>query len=58
MNTIAKSTPWYFNPFAILVAGCLIAIVNFGIRSTFGLFTLPIGAAHEWPRYTAQDNRR
>ena len=50
MNVTAKPTEWYFNPFAILVAGCLIAIVNFGIRSTFGLFTLPIGAAHEWPR--------
>jgi predicted MFS family arabinose efflux permease len=48
----AKPTPWYFNPATILVAGCLVAIINFGIRSTFGLFTLPISQAHEWPRET------
>ncbi len=50
MNAMIKSTPWYFNPMTILVAGCLVAIVNFGIRSTFGLFTLPISQAHQWPR--------
>jgi predicted MFS family arabinose efflux permease len=51
-SAIAKSTPWYFNPLLILVAGCMVAIINFGIRSTFGLFTLPISQAHEWPRET------
>ena len=50
MNPATKPTPWYFNPVTLLIAGCLVAIVNFGIRSTFGLFTLPISAAHEWPR--------
>ena len=45
-----KPTPWYFDPMTLLVAGCLVAIINFGIRSTFGLFTLPISTAHEWPR--------
>jgi hypothetical protein len=34
-------TPWYHTVTALLVAGCLVAIVNFGIRSTFGFFTLP-----------------
>ena len=43
-------TPWYHTVTALLVAGCLVAIVNFGIRSTFGFFTLPISEAHGWPR--------
>ncbi len=45
-------TPWYFLPMTVLVAGCLVAIVNFGIRSTFGLFTQPISEFHQWPRET------
>ena len=52
MNSISKPTPWYFQPTTILIAGCLVAIVNFGVRSTFGLFTLPISEAHQWPRET------
>lgn len=46
----ARPTPWYFTPVVIIVAGCLVAIVNFGIRSTFGFFTAPISEAHAWPR--------
>jgi predicted MFS family arabinose efflux permease len=34
----------------VIVAGCLVAIVNFGVRSSFGLFTAPISEAHAWPR--------
>lgn len=46
----AISTRWYFTPSVIIVAGCVVAMVNFGVRSSFGLFTGPISAAHEWPR--------
>ena len=52
MTIAAAPTPWYFRPTTILIAGCLVAIINFGIRSTFGLFTLPISEAHQWPRET------
>ena len=52
MKIAAKPTPWYFQPTTILIAGCLVAIINFGIRSTFGLFTLPISTAFQWPRET------
>ncbi len=52
MNAIGKPTPWYFQPMTILVAGCIVAIINFGIRSTFGQFTLPISHEHGWPRET------
>ena len=48
--TTAKALPWYFTPLIVLIAGCAVAIINFGIRSTFGLFTLPISEAHQWPR--------
>jgi MFS family permease len=52
MNTAPTSrpTPWYFLPMTVLVAGCIVAIINFGVRSTFGLFTVPISEAHTWPR--------
>lgn len=50
-NTAAQhKTPWYFLPMTVLIAGCLVAIVNFGVRSTFGLFTVPVSEAHQWPR--------
>ncbi len=54
MTTTAPSQPipWYYVPMMVLVAGCLVAIVNFGIRSTFGQFTLPISEAYGWPRET------
>ncbi len=52
MTNTAAPTPWYFTPAAVIIAGCLIAIVNFGVRSSFGLFTGPISEAHGWPRET------
>lgn len=48
--TAAPRRPWYFATTVIVVAGCLVAIVNFGVRSSFGLFTAPISEAHQWPR--------
>jgi predicted MFS family arabinose efflux permease len=52
MTSPTSRTPWYFAPVAVIIAGCLIAIVNFGVRSSFGLFTGPISEAHGWPRET------
>jgi len=52
MTITQKSTPWYFLPATIIVAGCMVSIINFGVRSTFGQFTLPISEAHHWPRET------
>ena len=34
----------------VLIAGCVILIVSFGIRSTFGLFQIPIGEGFGWLR--------
>ncbi len=50
MKATASRLPWYFAPVTVIVAGCLVAIVNFGVRSSFGLFTGPISEAHAWPR--------
>ncbi len=36
----------------IIVAGCFIAMASFGVRSTFGLFTLPVTAEFGWGRET------
>jgi predicted MFS family arabinose efflux permease len=51
MSTSAsRALSWYQTTTALIVAGCLVAIVNFGVRSTFGFFTVPISDAHGWPR--------
>src|SRR5919112_5028193 len=42
--------PWYRSPNAIVVAGCLIAILTFGVRTSFGLFTDPLTHARGWDR--------
>lgn len=46
----ARLPHWYQSVTALLVAGCLVAIVNFGVRSSFGFFTVPVSQAHGWPR--------
>jgi len=46
----ADHIPWFHTITAMIVAGCLVAIVNFGIRSTFGFFIVPVSEAHGWPR--------
>jgi hypothetical protein len=50
MNTARSPLPWHFTPTLIIVSGSLVAMVNFGVRSSFGLFTGPISEAHLWPR--------
>jgi len=39
-------------PLLIIIAGCLISTVGFGIRSSFGLFLEPITAEQGWSRET------
>jgi MFS family permease len=34
----------------LVVCGCLIALINFGVRASFGLFTGPISSANGWGR--------
>jgi predicted MFS family arabinose efflux permease len=50
MTTAILPERWYYNPRVIIVAGCIIAIISFGVRSSFGLFTRPISEFHQWDR--------
>jgi len=34
----------------IVLCGCLISLTTFGVRSVFGLFTVPLSTAHGWDR--------
>jgi predicted MFS family arabinose efflux permease len=43
--------PWR-TPAVIITAGCLIALVSFGLRSSFGLFTEPLSVARGFDRET------
>ena len=37
-------------PLVILICGCLIGLISFGPRSTFGFFLTPMDAARGWGR--------
>jgi len=50
MTAIPARTNPLYRPEVVIVAGCLIALVCFGVRSTSGLFTAPITEAHGWGR--------
>jgi MFS family permease len=39
-------------PLIVLIAGCLISMTGFGIRSSFGLFLEPMTVANDWSRET------
>ncbi len=39
-------------PLVIIIAGCLVAMIGFGARSTFGLYLDPLTAARGWTRET------
>lgn len=44
------AAPARLDPTAIIVVGCLIALVTFGARAGFGLFLAPMSAANGWGR--------
>jgi predicted MFS family arabinose efflux permease len=50
MTAIQTPTNPLYRPEVVIVAGCLIALICFGVRSTAGLFTAPISEAHGWGR--------
>ncbi|SDG03202.1 MULTISPECIES: MFS transporter [Thalassobaculum] len=53
MSTLAHpSSPGWRTPVVVIVAGCLIAMIGFGIRSAFGLFLEPMTLAKGWDRET------
>jgi MFS family permease len=46
-----RTTVWR-TPLVVIVAGCLISAIGFGIRSAFGLFLDPMTVEMDWPRET------
>lgn len=44
--------PGWRTPMVVILAGCLIAMIGFGIRSAFGLFLEPMTVTHGWDRST------
>lgn len=54
MTTNTNSTPAYGwrSPRVVIVAACLIAMLGFGIRSSFGLFLDPMTTDRGWSRET------
>jgi hypothetical protein len=34
----------------VLIASCLILLVGFGIRASFGVFQIPVAEQFGWPR--------
>jgi MFS family permease len=45
-----RPVPWWRTPSLVVAAGCLIAIVTFGVRTSFGLFTEPLSDLRGWDR--------
>jgi MFS family permease len=45
-------TPWWRTRNVVIAAGCLIALITFGARTSFGLFTEPLSALRGWDRET------
>ena len=50
--TAPSSAPAWRTPLVVLAAGCLIAMVGFGVRSVFGLFLEPMTVTRGWDRET------
>ena len=48
----AAAAPWWRRRSVIVVAGCLIAVITFGTRTSFGLFTQPLSDLRGWDRET------
>ena len=49
--TFSASIPWR-TALIVILAGCAISNIGFGIRSIFGLFLEPMTQARDWPRET------
>ena len=49
-TAVYPARPWYSDPTVIIVSGCIVAAISFGVRSSMGLFTQPISDFHQWNR--------
>ena len=51
-HRLRSNPPIWRTPLLVIIAGCLIAMIGFGVRSVFGLFLEPMTVAHGWDRST------
>ncbi len=51
-NHTQNRTLFWSGALIVIIAGCAISNIGFGIRSTFGLFLEPMTQARDWPRET------
>ena len=49
ISAAARTIGWR-TPAVIIVCGCLISLIGFGPRSSFGFFLTPMSAANGWGR--------
>ncbi len=48
-ETVGSKPPaWWQAPAVILAAGCLIALITYGLRTSFSLFLDPLSDGHGW----------
>ncbi len=51
-TTASQQPSAWRTPLIVLVVGCAISLLGFGVRSSFGLFLGPMTATHGWDRET------
>ena len=44
------SVAWWRTPVVVIVCGCLIALITYGLRTSFGLFVEPLSEGRGWSR--------
>jgi Major Facilitator Superfamily/Tetracyclin repressor-like, C-terminal domain len=44
------SAVWWRTPAVVIVCGCLIAMITYGLRTSFGLFVEPLSEGRGWSR--------
>jgi MFS family permease len=52
ITSASRPAPFIYAMPVVIVAGCLIATIAFGVRATMGIFTAPYTEAHGWGRET------
>ncbi|CAA9465495.1 MAG: Uncharacterized MFS-type transporter [uncultured Rubrobacteraceae bacterium] len=45
---VAGGSGWWRSPAFVVGCGCLIALITYGLRTSFGLFAAPIGEGRGW----------
>ena len=49
-ETMPQGGSTWRTPAVVIACGCLTALLTFGVRASFGLFTEPLSASHGWGR--------